>query len=136
MRSLIEADQLAKLQRQLALICGSNSFYKEKLGSLQISSLGEFFERAPWTRKKELVEDQRSHPPYGTNLTFPIERYTRLWQTSSTTGRALYWLDTPESLRWMLDNWARVYQAAGVTQQDRVFFAFSFGMFLGFWTAF
>jgi phenylacetate-CoA ligase len=39
-------------------------------------------------------------------------------------------------LRWMLDNWARVYQAAGIVAEDRIFFAFSFGLFLGFWTAF
>ena len=36
----------------------------------------------------------------------------------------------------MLGNWDRVYQAAGVTAQDHIFFAFSFGPFLGFWTAF
>jgi phenylacetate-CoA ligase len=46
------------------------------------------------------------------------------------------WLDTPESWAWMMDNWARVYQAAGVSAGDRIFFAFSFGPFLGFWTAF
>ena len=46
------------------------------------------------------------------------------------------WLDTPESWDWMLDNWAQVFRAAGVTAEDRIFFAFSFGPFLGFWTAF
>ena len=46
------------------------------------------------------------------------------------------WLDTPESWDWMLGNWERVYQAAGVGAGDRIFFAFSFGPFLGFWVAF
>jgi len=41
-----------------------------------------------------------------------------------------------ESWDWMLDNWLRVYGAAGVSPQDHIFFAFSFGPFLGFWTAF
>src|SRR5258708_4381193 len=36
----------------------------------------------------------------------------------------------------MLGNWDRVYEAAGVTSKDHIFFAFSFGPFLGFWTAF
>src|SRR3981189_2656594 len=36
----------------------------------------------------------------------------------------------------MVGNWAEVYRAAGVTAKDRIFFAFSFGLFLGFWTAF
>jgi phenylacetate-CoA ligase len=36
----------------------------------------------------------------------------------------------------MLDCWERVFTEAGVRTGDRVFFAFSFGPFLGFWTAF
>jgi phenylacetate-CoA ligase len=36
----------------------------------------------------------------------------------------------------MLRNWEQVYRAAGVTRIDKIFFAFSFGPFLGFWTAF
>ena len=132
-----KSGQFVRLQALLAPVSQTNLFYAGKLRRAgYISSLAEFFERMPFTRKQELIEDQRANPPFGSNLTFPIERYTRLWQTSSTTGQPLYWLDTPESLRWMLDNWARVYQAAGVIAEDRIFFAFSFGMFLGFWTAF
>src|SRR5207302_11261 len=41
-----------------------------------------------------------------------------------------------ESWSWTLDCWESVYRAAGVGAGDRIFFAFSFGMFLGFWTAF
>jgi phenylacetate-CoA ligase len=36
----------------------------------------------------------------------------------------------------MLDNWEMVHRQAGTTAADRIFFAFSFGPFLGFWTAF
>ena len=36
----------------------------------------------------------------------------------------------------MLDNWKQVFAAAGVKPSDAVYFAFSFGPFLGFWTAF
>jgi phenylacetate-CoA ligase len=129
--------QFASLQALLGAISSTNLFYASKLRRAgYIASLEEFFERMPFTTKQELIDDQRANPPFGSNLTFPVERYTRLWQTSSTTGQPLYWLDTPESLRWMLDNWARVYQAAGVVGDDRIFFAFSFGLFIGFWTAF
>jgi phenylacetate-CoA ligase len=138
MRSRIDADQLVKLRALIAAVAESNPFYASRLGGAHagIASLGEFFARVPFTYKQRLIEDQTAHPPYGSNLTYPIERYTRLWQTSSTTGKPLYWLDTPESLQWMLDNWTRVYEAADVTASDRIFFAFSFGLFLGFWTAF
>jgi len=33
------------------------------------------FERLPLTTKSELVEDQAAHPPFGTNLSHPIDRY-------------------------------------------------------------
>jgi Coenzyme F390 synthetase len=129
--------QFAKLQGLIAAISQSNLFYSGRLrGAGYISNLDDYFERMPFTRKQELIDDQRACPPFGSNLTYPADRYVRLWQTSSTSGQPLYWLDTPDSMRWMLDNWARVYEAAGVTAKDRLFFAFSFGLFLGFWTAF
>src|SRR5437879_13405296 len=90
----------------------------------------------PFTLKSELIEDQHARPPYGSNLTYPVERYTRITQTSSTTGKPLHWLDTPESWAWMLDNWVRVYRAGGVTMYDRAFLGFFLLSFQDFWTAF
>jgi len=81
----------------------------------------------PFTRKQDLVDDQRANPPFGSNLTYPLERYVRLHQTSGTTGKPLYWLDTTESWEWALDCWERVYRSAGVGAGDHVFLAFSFG---------
>ncbi len=139
-RGTIEAHQLAKLQALLAALAPANPFYTAKLRAAGIDarlpSLGEFYERVPFTRKQELIEDQLTHPPYGSNLTYPLERYTRFCQTSATTGKPLRWLDTPASWDWMLGNWDQVFRAAGVSASDRIFFAFSFGPFLGFWLAF
>ncbi|MBI3921117.1 MAG: AMP-binding protein [Armatimonadetes bacterium] len=136
----IEAGQLAKLRSLLTALVPANAFYTRKLAAAgvtaEIASLGEFCARTPFTTKQEIVDDQLSHPPYGTNLTFPQNRYTRFNQTSSTTGNPLHWLDTEDSWSWMLDCWSIVYEAAGVRPEDRVLFAFSFGPFLGFWTAF
>jgi phenylacetate-CoA ligase len=120
---------MAAVESLLAQILPANKFYARKLDAL--SSLESLF-----TTKQELVDDQSANPPYGTNLTFPLDRYTRFCQTSGTSGHPLRWLDTTDSWNWMLGNWDRVYQAAGVTPQDHIFFAFSFGPFLGFWTAF
>ena len=90
------------------------------------------------TTKAELLADQEAHPPFGTNLTYPIDRYVRLHQTSGSSGdQPLRCLDTPESWEWWERIWAdHVYGAAGVSAADRVFFAFSFGPFIGFWSAF
>ncbi len=109
-------------------ILPANKFYASKLETVLPTDL--------FTNKQELIDDQSANPPYGTNLTFPLDRYTRFCQTSGTSGHPLLWLDTTESWNWMLGNWDRVYQASGITSKDHIFFAFSFGPFLGFWTAF
>ncbi|HYM67571.1 MAG TPA: phenylacetate--CoA ligase family protein [Patescibacteria group bacterium] len=96
------------------------------------------FERLPLTTKGEILADQAAHPPFGTNLTHALERYVRLHQTSGSSGaQPLRWLDTEESWSWWRRIWAdHVYAAAGVSGSDRIFFAFSFGPFIGFWSAF
>jgi phenylacetate-CoA ligase len=96
----------------------------------------EAFRRLPFTLKHELVEDQAASPPFGTNLTYPLERYVRVHQTSGTTGAPIRWLETAESWQWWARCWAAVFRAAGVTAADRVFFPFSFGLFIGFWAGF
>lgn len=102
-----------------------------------ITSLEVFFEKFPFTEKTELIENQQMFPPYGSNLTYPMQEYCRFHQTSGTsTGNPMRWLDTRESWQQMLEQWQLILGKAGVNPTDSIFFAFSFGPFLGFWTAF
>ncbi len=131
------ADRLSGL---IADIYGRNPFYTRKLDAAGIRP-GQLrfpsdLSQLPVTTKAELLADQQASPPWGTNLTEPLERYTRYNQTSSTTGSPLRWLDTNESWQWMLECWKAVYGGARVDARDRIVFPFSFGPFLGFWTAF
>jgi phenylacetate-CoA ligase len=139
-RQALRDGQLASLRRLLKAVRSGNPFYGPILREAgldeNLTDLDEFLAKMPLTRKESLVEDQREHPPYGTNLTYPLAAYSRYHQTSATRGAPLRWLDTPESWQWMLENWKQVFAAAGVGPQDRLYFAFSFGPFLGFWTAF
>jgi phenylacetate-CoA ligase len=139
-RAAISASQLEQLRSLVAELFPGNAFYSRKLNAagvtFDLASLDDFSRRFPFTTKAELVEDQRAHPPYGTGLTYPLDRYTRFHQTSGTLGKPLRWLDTPESWDWMLENWSEVYRAAGVGRGDRIYFAFTFGPFIGFWMAF
>ena len=134
-RKQIEAAQLESLGRLLGAVVPANLFYANRVEA-SFRSLDDFCARTPFTYKRELIEDQLKHPPFGTNLSYPVERYTRFCQTSGTTGNPMRWIDTAESWTWMLDCWTRVFESAGVKAGDRMFFAFSFGPFLGFWTGF
>ncbi len=132
--------QSGRLRDLLEAIAGRNAFYTRKFADADVQPSDvrsiDDLSRLPFTTKAELIADQAAHAPWGTALTEPIDRYTRYCQTSSTTGRPLRWIDTADSWQWMLECWQAVYRAARVTAADRVFFPFSFGPFLGFWSAF
>ncbi|HEX7734211.1 MAG TPA: AMP-binding protein [Ktedonobacteraceae bacterium] len=138
-RELTEAHQLARLQVGLQRILPRNSFYAHKFlqgqTTLKLESFADF-RRLPFTTKRELVDDQLTYPPFGENLTYPVGNYVRLHQTSGTTGSPLKILDTQETWDWWADCWNTVYEAAGVTRDDIVYLAFSFGPFIGFWAAY
>ncbi len=131
----IRDQQLKKLRAGLTAVLTGNQFWRDRLDSVDG---WDDFKRLPLTSKSELLADQASHPPFGTNLTYSVDRYVRVHQTSGSSGELpLRWLDTAESWEWWLRIWAEhVYRAASVTPADRVFLAFSFGPFIGFWSAF
>ncbi len=136
-RDPIVERQLDLLNQGLALLAQRNPFYRRKLEDvrLPLSSMADH-RRLPFTTKIELVDDQAASPPYGTNLTYEPSKYTRIHSTSGTTGRRLKVLDTEESWAWFTRCWQEIYRAFGVGRGDRVFAAFGFGPFVGFWAGF
>jgi len=139
-RPVTEAGQLEKLRALIKQLQKGNRFYQPRLekagiGS-DVASLEVFARKMAFTTKMDLVWDREEFPPYGSNLTFPIDQYSRFCQSSGTTRSPLPSLDTNDSWSAMLDCWDQVYEAASVGPDQVIFFAFSFGPFLGFWTAF
>ncbi|MDA2928426.1 phenylacetate--CoA ligase family protein [Acidobacteria bacterium AH-259-O06] len=137
-RSELEKHQRSRLTEMLEVVLEKNHFYRRKFqeaGCKEIYQVGDW-QRVPFTTKAELIADAESHPPYGSNLTYPLEKYVRLHQTSGTSGKPLVVLDTIESWESWKECWGLIFRAAGITPVDRVFVAFSFGPFVGFWAAF
>jgi phenylacetate-CoA ligase len=139
-RDEIRALQLSQLQGLLAEVGARNPFWRRKyeqagVDPQAVQSLEDFHE-VPFSVKQELVEDQNAHPPWGTNLTYPLVAYSRLHQTSGTTGKPMRWLDTPASWDRIMECWAQIYRIAGLKPEDVLAFPFSFGPFIGFWAGF
>jgi phenylacetate-CoA ligase len=135
--------QWSKLRSILLHLNMTNGFYAHKFREhgirvTQSSRIEDLVREMPFTTKAELLTDRLKHPPFGSNLPGPFKNYTRFCQTSGTSsGEPMAWLDTKESWDAMLACWSRVFEGAELVKgDDRVFFAFSFGPFLGFWTAF
>ena len=138
-RGELAALQTAKLSAMVAELAARNRFYAAKWQAAgvtpgDIRSLDDL-RRLPFTTKSELAADQAKNAPFGTNLTYPLEAYVRFHQTSGTTGVPLRVFDTHDSWDWWGRCWAHVLAGAGIGPTDRIFMAFAFGPFVGFWAA-
>ncbi|HKQ59874.1 MAG TPA: hypothetical protein VJS92_01240, partial [Candidatus Polarisedimenticolaceae bacterium] len=117
----VQERKFAALLRQ---VLRGNAFYQQKYAALGfgperpvgISDL----QNLPLLGREELVRDLREHPPYGTNLSFPLGKFVRTSESSSAAGERLVWLDTAESWRWCLERWLDGYRSAGIGAEDRV----------------
>jgi phenylacetate-CoA ligase len=119
----------------LSRVLPANRFLAAKLSGVRLplaslEALAEF----PFTSKEELVEAAQEEPP--STRTFPRSEYVRYHQTSGTRGSPLVVLDTAADWAQWIECWQHVYDAADVEATDTVFLAFSFGPFIGFWSAY
>src|SRR5689334_4683785 len=127
-RPELQAYQLGRLNALLRAIVPQNAFYAQKFSAVinqnrlakasgPLTSPGELAQ-LPLTIKDELqiIEPGK----LAANLTWPIDRYTRLHQTSGTRGRPLVVLDTSEDWQWWMECWNYVLDAAQVESSDRV----------------
>ena len=135
-RDELEQFQFAALQRLLTDVLPENSFYREKFAGLDTASIHNRADLAQLslTTKAELLGDGSS--PYAANLTFERSQYVRFHRTSGTQGRPMTVLDTAEDWTGWTNAWQYVLDAAQVDQTDTALMAFSFGPFIGFWSAF
>ena len=134
-REELRAYQLGRCQSLLERILPANQFYREKLAGVgQGIQDWDQWTQIPLTLKSELVEDSQ-HGGFAANLTYEPNAYVRFHRTSGTRGRPLVVLDTAEDWQWWMDAWQYVLDALQLSPDDRVLMAFSFGPFIGFWSA-
>jgi phenylacetate-CoA ligase len=127
--------QLDRLNCLLQRILPDNHLYAEKLANvrLPLESLDQL-PSLPYTYKDELATAHQGD--LASNLTWPLDRYSRFHRTSGTRGRPITVPDTAEDWLWWVDTWQYVLDVAQLHDKDRALMAFSFGPFIGFWSAF
>ena len=131
----LQQHQLQKLNQLLASILPANQFYAAKLevSPSPLESLGQLTQ-LPFTSKEELASGERADD-LAANRTYPLEHYVRFHRTSGTRGRPLVVIDTADDWQWFVNTWQYVLDVAEVTAADQALLAFSFGPFIGFWSA-
>jgi phenylacetate-CoA ligase len=131
-----QAHQARRFDRLVRTLRSQNAWFQAQWKDVPPARLDyAHLAEVPFTLKSGLLDDQKHDPPFGSNLTYPLSQYIRFHQTSGTSGTPLRVLDTARSWDWWSDCWQVILDAAGVTPDDRVMLAFSFGPFVGFWSA-
>lgn len=139
-RDRLEELQLRKFREQLGYAYENSPFYRRKLDEAGVSPKDvrtfEDVRQVPTTTKAELRDAQRSGAfPYGDLLAGDPADVTEYHQTSGTTGMPVRQADSWRDWEWWGDCWATVLWAQGIRPDDRVFFPFSYNVFVAFWAA-
>jgi phenylacetate-CoA ligase len=133
-RSQLGQYQLQRLNDLLERVRRENSFYQRKLAQAprRIESLADL-DAIPLSTKSEWISE--ASDGVALHHSYPMARYRRYHRTSGTRGRPMVVLDTDEDWDWWLATWQYVLDACQIEESDRVLMAFSFGPFIGFWSA-
>ena len=139
-RAEIEALQVRKLRNLLDWTEAQVPYYSKRLQDAgvtadSINSLDDL-RRIPFMTREEWMDGQLEHPPYGPILAAPEESAIRYHLTSGTTGKTpIRVLDSMKDWEWIAEMWCYGFWGFGIRPSDTVFFAFSYGTFVGFWGA-
>ena len=139
-REELEALQLRKLQRLVEWTEAQVPYQSKRLHDAgvtadSIKSLDDL-RRIPFMTREEWMQGQIDNPPFGPILAAPQETAIRYHMTSGTTGRTpIRVLDSMKDWEWIAEMWCYGFWGFGIRPEDIVFFAFSYGTFVGFWGA-
>jgi len=139
-RETLKALQLHKLKTLCHWADAESDFHGRKFNDAgfqpdQLKSLDDL-RRIPLMTRAEWMECQAEKPLFGDLVTASRDEAIRYHLTSGTSGRQpLRVLDSMKDWEWIAEMWCYGFWAFGVRPTDTVFFAFSYGSFIGFWGA-
>ncbi len=129
-REALKALQFKRLQNVLQRVYHTVGFYKKSLDAAKIapeslSSLDDL-KRLPFVTRQDL----RNNYPFGL-FAVPMSNIVRLHASSGTTGRSSVFSYTRRDIDTWTELTARSLSAAGITKNDIVHNAFSYGLLPG-----
>ena len=140
-RARLDALHLHRLQALVRYAYDYSPFYRKKwdaagLKPQDIRSIEDYKRKVPITDKSEFIQLQQENPPYGPTLALPQEFIVHHCETSGTTGLPL---GIPYSMIDTVrygESWVYGFWALGIRPADSFYFAFGWGNFAGFWSAY
>lgn len=140
-RERLDALHLKRIRKLLTYAYEHVPFYRQlydKAGFKpeDIRSLEDFDAIVPVIDKKDLVEAQQVSPPWGEAVALSDDSNLYRFQTSGSTGVPMAIPVSYYSSHHYGEQWVYGYWAVGLRPHDSFYFAFNWGPFAGFWSAY
>ena len=140
-REQLDAIHLKRIQKMLRYAYDRVPFYRElyqKVGLKpeDIRTLDDFNRLVPSIDKKDIVEAQQVSPPWGEASALPDDFNLYRFQTSGSTGIPMGIPVSYYSSHHYGEQWTYGFWGVGIRPRDSFYFAFAWGTFIGFWSAY
>ncbi len=120
------------LNKKIKNVLKKSKFYKNKLKKFKNKKINsEIFDKIPFTTKKELLDDQKKYPPFGSNLTVEKKNIQRIHRTSGTSNKPLILALTKNDLKLMAETGSTCSKISGLKSNDIVFHCLNYCMWMG-----
>ncbi|MEE2746523.1 MAG: AMP-binding protein, partial [Pseudomonadota bacterium] len=140
-REKLDELHVRRLKKLVSYVYENSEFYRSRFDEIglqpgDIRTLEDFRKNVPLTDKDDFLSLQAEKPPYGPTQSLPPELIAHHAETSGTTGVPLA---IPYSLYDTIrygESWCPAFWATGIRPSDSFYFAFGWGNFAGFWSAY
>lgn len=137
-RHKIESLQLERFKERMTYVYDKSPLYRKKYDKAgikpsDIKTLADI-SRVPFAVKEELLESQKSKPPWGDFMCVPPEEGVRVFQTTGTTGRPLkVMLNHTDWTKHYYDQFMYFMKAYGIKKSDILYVPFGYGLYIAWW---
>ena len=140
-REKIDALHVHRLSRLVHYAYDNSRFYRQRFDEIglkpgDIRSIEDFKSKVPITDKQDFIHLQAEDPPYGVTRAAPLDMIAQHAETSGTTGVPLAIPYTMYDTMRYGESWCSAFWATGIRPSDSFYFAFGWGNFAGFWSAY
>lgn len=140
-RERLLAMQWKRVAAVLRYAYEKSPFYRSvfaKLGAEpgDFRDLAQFKKHFPKTDKKDFLHLQQESPMYGPTLAVDSHRVAMHTETSGSTGLKLHIPFTLYCTERYGESWVYGWWGLGIRPSDTFYFAFNWGLFAGFWSAY
>ena len=120
------------LNYKIKNVLKKSKFYRNKLKNFKNKKINsDIFVKIPFTTKKELLDDQKKFPPFGSNLTVDKKNIQRVHRTSGTSNKPLILALTKNDLKLMTETGSTCSKISGLKSNDIVIHCLNYCMWMG-----